>query len=415
MNNDDVYCVEDYYLDESNKKLHLILFNTSAFYRDIARRMQTDHDDILRRSANRYDENYEEAMLAVNVHELFEEEVLDAHAAHMRLFGSRPVQYVTKAELEGNVLNARNSGREIHQLTIKKSLNDSRFYRSQLNSPSENRFPRNILSGFVAKYAAIVNVGCGNCCFVFDENNVLVIDCSNRDKGGGQFQDNVKAAIDWVQSIQKKCFHIDCFLLTHPHYDHYSAVCDFVVSQYIDKNTLCYINMAYKCSVGAYTQMLVSLKKLGTYTEDPIAGKVAGPLSILHPNVSPTRCRKVNNASIISEVITEHHNIIFPGDIENSITNEGWNIVPKKAMKTVANSSYYVLSHHGSHNGYGTKLNNPLFSFCSTRPNVYNGIPDPATLSVFQNLMRTDVIIPSSQKPCQYIGVDLEGETATYV
>lgn len=412
MNNEDVYCVEDYYLDESGENLHVVLFNTSAFYREVANGMPENNgfDDFLRQQIRRSDRAYDEAILSVDVQGLFEEEVLNARTANMRLFGSRPVQYVTRQSLDGEVFNARNSGREDHVLTINKSLDDSRFYRRFLNRSPENNTLRDVLNGYSLKYAAIVNVGCGNCCFVFDENNVLVIDCSDRDKGGGQFQDNVEAAIDWVQSIHKKRFHIDCFLLTHPHYDHYSAVRDFVEYGFIDKKTLCFINLQYQCSVGAYTQMLVALRSTGmTFVDDPIAGKVVGPMRILHPIASPVKCRKVNNASVISAVGTGRGDFIFPGDIENSIPSEGWNNVLSPVMDDVKHSVFYLLSHHGSHNGFGTVLKDPINSFCSTRPGVYSGVPDPNTLAHFQNLMMTNT------PGCRFIAVDFAAGVATYM
>ena len=418
MNNEDVYCVEDYYFDESGRNLNLVLFNTSAFYREVANNVRRGNrfDDFLRQPIHhRIGGDYDNAILSVDVQNLFESVVVDADTANKWLSSKRPVQYVTRRRVERGNLNARNSENENQRLIINRSIEDSRFYRRFLNRPPRSETQREALSGRSLKYAAIVNVGCGNCCFIFDENNVLAIDCSNRDKAGGHFQANVGAAIRWIQTIQRgRDFHIDCFLLTHPHYDHYSAVRDFIRSEFIDSNTLCFINLRYGCSVGAYTQMLAALRSAGVRCIDnPVAGKVVGPLRVLHPVDSPARCKKLNNASVLSAVSTERGDFIFPGDIENSIGDEGWNIVRSPVMDDVRHSAYYLLSHHGSHNGFGTSLRDPIYSFCSTHPREYSGVPDPATLAMFQNLRRTDAL-NSASKTCRFIEVDLAAGTATY-
>ena len=413
MERNDVYCIEDYYLDESEKKMHLMLFNTSAFYRDIAGRMGRSFNAFLREPMSRRlreSRSYVEALDAVNVQEMFEEETIDASSIKKRMFGSRPVQYVIK-DGEG-VFNARNSTNENYISTIQRSLDDSRYYGKLLRSFSERPPLENILTCFSLKYAAIVNVGCGNCCFVFDENNVVMIDCSNREKRGGLFQANVDAAIAWIRTVQKnKPFHVDCFLLTHPHYDHYSGVCDFVRWRYIDSETVYLINLQYQCSVGAYIQMKASLCNAGLkYHVNPVAGQLVGPLNILHPIISPTKCRKVNNASVLSAVRTvKNSDFVFTGDIEKSIANEGWNVVPQNVMQFIQQSGFYMLSHHGSRNGFGTYLRGPMYSFCSTRPGVYNGVPDPNTLAHFQNLMMTNT------PGCRYIAVDFAAGAANYM
>ena len=106
MNNEDVYCVEDYYLDESGENLHVVLFNTSAFYREVANGMPENNgfDDFLRQQIRRSDRAYDEAILSVDVQGLFEEEVLNARTANMRLFGSRPVQDIQTGRLQGRTL-----------------------------------------------------------------------------------------------------------------------------------------------------------------------------------------------------------------------------------------------------------------------------------------------------------------------
>lgn len=266
-------------------------------------------------------------------------------------------------------------------------------------------------------YAAIVNVGFGNCCFIFDEDRVIAVDCSNRETCGKYYQNNVDTAINWILSKQKKeTFHIDVFLLSHPHYDHYSGVYKMIEREYINDKTKFYINKFYRRHSTPISKIFAYLGEAGIKYTHPVVWNGISGFNILHPLHSHRIYDNPNNSSVIVSIDVGQKKFVIPGDIEKDWSTEGWDEVSLSVKKVIQQADYYLLSHHGSKNGFCSDAvpSNALLSFCSTRPRTnYKGVPHKNTLSLSQNvatkLYRTD-----SSPNIHYIEVDFTNGTAVY-
>lgn len=262
-------------------------------------------------------------------------------------------------------------------------------------------------------YAAIVNVGFGNCCFIFDEDYVIAVDCSNHETCGRYYQNNVDAAISWILSKQKKeTFHIDVFLLSHPHYDHYSGVFKMIESEYVDDKTKFYINKFYKRRSPSITKIFAYLSEAGIKYTHPIVRNGISGFNILHPLHSHRTYNKPNNSSVIVSVDVGQKKFVIPGDIENNCSTEGWDEVPLSVKEMIQQADFYMLSHHGSKNGFcsnAVPLNASL-SFCSTRRrSIYRGVPHKRMLRMFKRLCKTNRLAN-----IQFIEIDFSKGTAVY-
>ena len=174
--------------------------------------------------------------------------------------------------------------------------------------------------------AVVVNVGFGNCCFLYNKHDVLAIDCSNKEKGrfskkySGRYSNNIADAIDCIKAYQgKNNFCISTFLLTHPHYDHFSGIPELASKQYL-KNTPFFMNT--KCVVtGSYfTVLIASLKQLNVALIDAVVANGIQSLDILHPQISLPTYTNLNNLSVVSKIDVVNGNFVFPGDLER----KGW-------------------------------------------------------------------------------------------
>jgi hypothetical protein len=404
---DDVYFIEDFSLNDEN--IRLTLFNVSAFYRTFAELYEIEFEELInmQRIPNDDVKKYVETFISIDEAPFFKEEYVSKDYEFM--FWSFSAEYVllTSSGII-NVNQVRDYNNRPNKVK-KKAKSDANFFRLELKKRLQP--PTNFIKkSFCAKKAAIVNVGFGNCCILFDEESVVMIDGSIKETyRSHSFQVNMDAAIDWVKKEQKKDFHVDTFLLTHPHYDHYSGVCHLM--KYMDDKTDFYINCYYSQTIPTYTKILAALYNSNIRIVNPIISNSTNGVEILHPNSSFTKCTRLNNASVLSSIAVTNQEMIFPGDIENSCTHEGWNIVCANIKNKIKNVGYYMLSHHGSSNGCDLNAipTSPFLTFCSTRQTRrFPTIPDNNTLSLFKNCKRTD------SNNCKYIKVDFFKQTCTY-
>lgn len=421
QNNDwteqDVYFVEDYSLN-GNEEIGLCLFNVSAFYREVAKLCGMTYDRLMHIQGLPMDNasEYAKILNSVQLSSLFIEAYVSknyevmfrSYSAEFVLFANKKIVSVKRIRDDGNFYPNR---------VRRRAVFDANYYRKKLQQrlQAPKRF---VKKNFCAKYATIVNVGFGNCCILFNEENVVVIDCSNQEtKRSSLCQTNIDAAITWIKSIQNnKSFHIDVFLLTHPHYDHFSGV--FNLMKYMDNETDFYNNCYYLQNSSAYTALLGAICNSHVNIVDPIVSNSTNCLKIIHPDKSFVKCSKVNNASVLSSVLANKKYFVFPGDIENSCTREGWHIVQSNVKTIIQNAGYYILSHHGSSNGCDNQPssnpnkaipNAPNFTFCSTRrTRRFPNVPDKTTLGLFKNCKRTDAVA------CKYIEVDFINNSVKY-
>ncbi len=292
---------------------------------------------------------------------------------------------------------------------VLKAIKDYNFFTRHVKKDDEEK--NFSLKGNI--YAAIVNVGFGNCCFIFDEEHTIAVDCSNHETCGKYYQNNVDAAISWILSKQKKeTFHIDVFLLSHPHYDHYSGIYKMIEREYINDKTKFYINKFYRRRSPSISKIFAYLNEAGIkYTHPTVWNGIKG-FEILHPIHSHRTYKNPNNSSVIVSIDIGQGNFVIPGDIEKDGSTEGWDEVSLGVKKVIQQVKYYMLSHHGSKNGFCSNAI-PLktsLSFCSTRrrPN-YHDVPHKRTLRAFRHLCKTN-----RWANIQFIEVDFLNGTAVY-
>ena len=118
-----------------------------------------------------------------------------------------------------------------------------------------------------------VNVGHGNCSFILlmagDFYHLWLVDCSIVDKVDHcrDYQANIEECLKGIRQrielMEQQHLHIDRFFLTHAHHDHYSGVEYLVNNHFIDKRTICYVNLYYQMASKAYNRMLIALKNAG--------------------------------------------------------------------------------------------------------------------------------------------------------
>ena len=402
MNDDqNVYFVEDYSFE--NKEIKLFVFDIKSFYDEMLRIIGGE-DFFIKSPRDISLDRYAEAYHSID-ESVFFQELTIPYECNANFYENAFCEkfYSIDNNVLKPIVDNQSAVKELYIAWKRGSLDISKVNRYVLKTIIDFNFYfhntetdyRNVNIQLKNRvYAAVVNVGFGNCCFIFDNNFTIAVDCSNQDKKGGHFQGNIDSAIDWIRKIQKrKRFHIDVFLLSHPHFDHYSGVCRMIENNYIDRYTKFFINRVYRREIPSYTKVLAYLKEAGIKCTHSVVCNGIGGFEILHPVHSHKVYNKPNNSSVIVSVSVGNGKFAIPGDIENVTRDMGWNEVPDSVKTEIAKAEYYMLSHHGSQNGLcGQALpQKPILTFCSTRPGVYSGVPDSSTLNNFANLHRTDI------------------------
>lgn len=264
---------------------------------------------------------------------------------------------------------------------------DARLYMRELTlirriALSRAGAPKQSLS-FTPLYSAHVDVGQGNCSFVFDENNVIGIDCSNREASflgnPTDYQPKIDNTINYIRNCQSKPnVVLNAFVLTHAHYDHYSGIYTQINQGYINKHTDFYVNLGFQSMSAYYNRLLMDLINSGYNVIDANAQVATPALTFLSPQGPATTRGNANEFSVISKVTTPRGDFVFPGDMVEA----GWQR-QMQCAQIVQNAQYYAASHHGSATGIrpGIFPTAPLCVVLMVRDGAYNNVPDPATFT----------------------------------
>lgn len=298
-------------------------------------------------------------------------------------------------------------------------------------------------------YSYHVNVGHGNTSFVVmqqaEQTMIIAVDASECENGYKRFTSYLSNIDECITHIQNEFeldrFEIDIFLLTHPHWDHYSGIMHLITNQYITKNTLVWLNKIYKTPSGLYMSILVALTKLRCKFVDPIASMTQNCsfLKIWYPDTSPVNEKSKyykrnkfknnpiiahpNNASVIAQILVANkqngtESILFTGDIET----EGWDKV--KCPKYLGGVQYYCISHHGSANGHKRTVchrrniinavtdcpNNISMAILMGRNGAHSGIYSQKVLKDFNNILKTEEDT-AGRKGVKFLEVDILGHS----
>ena len=244
--------------------------------------------------------------------------------------------------------------------------------------------PRQSLS-FMPQYSAHVDVGQGNCSFVFDSSNAIGIDCSNREvaylRNPTDYQPKIDNTINRMRLLQGRTdvpFVLNAFVLTHAHYDHYSGVFEQIRRGYINTQTDFYVNLGYQSQSAYYNNLLRFLINNGFNVIDANAQVATPALTFLAPRAPAVTRGNANEYSVVSRVATPVGDFVFPGDMVAA----GWlRLAPWASV--VQNARYYAASHHGSVTGIlpGFFPRAPLGVVLMVRDGAYHNVPDPGTFT----------------------------------
>lgn len=244
--------------------------------------------------------------------------------------------------------------------------------------------PRQSLS-FMPLYSAHVDVGQGNCSFVFDNSNAIGIDCSNREvaylRNPTDYQPKIENTINRMRLLQGRTdvpFVLNAFVLTHAHYDHYSGVFEQIRRGYINTQTDFYVNLGYQSQSAYYNNLLRFLISNGFNVIDANAQVATPALTFLAPRAPAVTRGNANEYSVVSRVATPVGDFVFPGDMVAT----GWQRLAPWAS-VVQNARYYAASHHGSVTGIlpGFFPRAPLGVVLMVRDGAYHNVPDPGTFT----------------------------------
>ena len=244
--------------------------------------------------------------------------------------------------------------------------------------------PRQSLS-FMPQYSAHVDVGQGNCSFVFDSSNAIGIDCSNREvaylRNPTDYQPKIDNTINRMRLLQGRTdvpFVLNAFVLTHAHYDHYSGVFEQIRRGYINTQTDFYVNLGYQSQSAYYNNLLRFLINNGFNVIDANAQVATPALTFLAPRAPAVTRGNANEYSVVSRVATPVGDFVFPGDMVAA----GWQRLAPWAS-VVQNARYYAASHHGSVTGIlpGFFPRAPLGVVLMVRDGAYHNVPDPGTFT----------------------------------
>lgn len=419
-----VFSVEDF--REIDNQISLDLFDETSFYKDLLDEFGKTSEEFLQISLNEFVRIFASIDSSESGIKLEDYFVCDYRVSrgYRRKFFNRFINSVKLITFDNlhNLLNANakppispfpNDVKRVVKLVNagKKKVSDLMKEMSSLNQKP------NCLNCF--EKAVVVNVGFGNSCFLYNKNDVLAIDCSNKERGrfsntySGNYSSNIADAINHIKAYQRKdTFHITAFLLTHPHYDHFSGIPELAMKQYLT-NTPFFMNTKCILTGSSFIVLIAALKQTNVALIDAVAANGMQSLSILHPQSSRPTYSNLNNLSVVSKVDVSNGSFVFPGDLEQT----GWsqfcanNSVGVNAVK---NAEYYMVSHHGSLTGDCSSCFplNPKGVYCSTRSNVHSGVPANSVLNRVSNV--NNVKCCTEQNPvCRFIEIDFASSQMT--
>lgn len=281
-----------------------------------------------------------------------------------------------------------------------------------------------------------INVGHGNCSIILCNEKIYMIDCSEYDYLiHKSFLSNILDCIDYIKKKNNiKNFFINTFVLTHPHFDHYSGIISLIKHQYINSETTVYINTYYSVQNPKYTEMLYKLKATKCIIINPLMNNSHDSMNIVYPpstvikngtNTYPTNEKPIidsnpNNASVVTLFSNAGRSFLFPGDLEK----EGWNKMnPCKICNKTIN--YYALSHHGSINGFyrnkctkGKNIQNVAMCMGSStaiflgRIGAYSGIPSSKVMQSFNPIYFSEK--DNNGNPIKFFELDWKNNLVKY-
>ena len=326
------------------------------------------------------------------------------------------------------------------------------IYKRQINQNNENTVEEienasnyNLRPDMIVR-SYHVNIGHGNCslilicCGIF--YHLWMVDCSIYDNlSKTNHSSNLEDCLSQIAAllqVDKATLRIDCFMLTHTHYDHYSGLKYLFDQNYVNNRTLFYANTNYGCVSPTWVHVLKLLATNGCRVVQPIRNNQRTVRRILYP-ILPQVCKnsmcvtgnemivpKVNNSSVVYCLEIAGKTMILPGDLEQAGIKDmvsGCSCSPEYNY-----ANYYCVSHHASDNGHinssctGTKVcpniltciqNNLSYAIVMGRDHAFNGIYSTQVINDFGQSVIYSEKNPSGQ-PIRFFELDWITDSVNY-
>lgn len=271
-----------------------------------------------------------------------------------------------------------------------------------------------------------INVGHGNCSIIVFKNGskwqMWMIDSSAVDfLTHKNYYCNIKQCLNDINS-EYGIKYISKLLITHLHFDHYNAIEELIKDNYINSSTEVWMNIYYPCKSRKFSSTLRALISAKVRFIIPTKDESNDHINIFYPQINfddthyPPK-KKVNNSSVVYQIILNGKSILFTGDLET----EGWDKISDCAPY-LNKTDYYCISHHGSLNGHirnGCKYktfekmsladcNNSKVQILMGRNHAYNGIYSPRVLHDFEHIEKTE-------NASHYILIDWSTDSVKYL
>ncbi len=322
----------------------------------------------------------------------------------------------------------------------KRNVYWNNLYRGKLNKKQTRQNDDTRISKKSDIFSYHINVGHGNCSIIVikepDKVRLWMVDCSDYDfTNHRNYSNNIDECLDFIrEKFGEKNLKINKFFLTHPHFDHYSGMLRLINSRLIDGGTVFYLNTHYSMPSEKLRYILRQLHILGSVIIEPLT-RQNNNVEILYPDIRTIRVNtplyygqvvrvqpKPNNASVVLQIKFNEKSMLFTGDIET----QGWDIIPN-CYPLLKNTSYYVVSHHGSINGHLRNVcprpRNKVadVSQCAGRSTIqilmgrdhaFHGIYSPQVTGSFRNLIYSERNNAGNQ--CSFAEIDWQTDEVTH-
>lgn len=219
-------------------------------------------------------------------------------------------------------------------------------------------------------YSYHVNVGHGNLSLLVFEHDhqikIWMIDGSNFDFIVHRYHSSeIESCLEHIVKKFGLCDkpHIDVLMITHAHYDHYSAIKSFIEKGLIDTNTLVYLYVNKKIKSFNFNNLLTLLIENKMTIIPPFVQNSSSNIEILYPDKNTfSDSLEINNTSSVYRIQFDGVSyFVFPGDIET----KGWDLMDYRCCEHhMKGPKYYAISHHGSENGH---IRHPKCPICSVK------------------------------------------------
>lgn len=320
------------------------------------------------------------------------------------------------------------------------------YYRDRLiSSQNENGFELPVYDRSSDIRSFHANVGHGNCSIILaikgNNYSLLMNDCSIREFSGRNYASNLESClleIARIVGVDVKDLKLTCFMLTHPHYDHYNGIEYLIANGLINSSTAVFMNLHYFKPSPTMVRVLKKLSDIGVRVIEPIRQSLTVPtierpgITVVFPECRIVRSKtyplprvtyrvekSTNNASVVYSIKLAGKSIVFPGDLEK----QGFEMMTAKSYcrYPLYGCNYYCVSHHGSLNGHVNNVCNAIdqgyrtvleciwsklkYAILMGRDGAYHGIYSSQVINDFNGcLIKTES--DTQGNPLKFIEID---------